>query len=277
MMKVDRAQFPRTNVVRQYAPGLGRPTVPQLGDQGVGPRSEVTTLQVLGPFNSGTCLMFNYPHHLSAVRTRYHLLCWKHSLPPDFRWVEGCLWDRAADGPPEELLRQTLVVCMVRSPYFWLLSTARQNYEISFEGGAETVSERLRCPVRFGGRRYESLSEIWNAYYRAYVSHLVPAGAVFVRLEDLVEAPMAIVDALSRHVEITVSPPRLQAEVARIAATPAKIHEEPCVAGEEARQLYQIHNVRRLMSAADLALVNTQLDHDLLAAFGYPVVLPALS
>jgi hypothetical protein len=95
---------------------------------------------------------------------------------------------------------------MVRSPYFWLLSTARQSYQIRFDDGATTFSERLRCPVHFDGRRYDNLTAVWNAYYRAYRTHLEPAGAAFVRLEDLVEAPMTIVRALGQHLKLLSSP-----------------------------------------------------------------------
>ena len=220
--------------------------------------------------------MFNYAHHLTAARTRYHLLCWKHSLPPLYSWHDGCLWKRADGSPPEELLRATLFVCMVRSPYFWLLSTARQSYEIRFEDGATTFSERLRCPVHFHGRRYDNLTDVWNAYYRAYRTHLEPGGAAFVRLEDLVEAPMASVRALGRHLKI-MSSPRLEEEVAKIAETPAKIHQAPCVYGEQARKQYRVDNIGRLISSEDLALICEQVDHALMKAFGYGIVRPTPS
>jgi len=255
------------------APGFGPLHVPQLGDDGVGPPDPITAVQVLGPFNSGTCLMFNYPHHLTQARTRYHLLGWKHSLLPVYTWADGCLWKKADGGPSEELLRATLVVCMVRSPYFWLLSTTRQNYQIRFEDGAATFSERIRCAVQFNGRRFDNLTAIWNAYYHAYRTHIEPTGAAFVRLEDLVEEPMTIVRALGRHLEIMPSP-QLEQEVERIAATPAKIHQGPCLAGEQARQHYRIANIPTLVAAADLALINQQVDCALLAAFGYPLVQP---
>lgn len=268
----SRRSVVRDGLSRPSAPGLGPMQVPQLGDAGVGPPDRITAVQVFGPYNSGTCLMFNYPHHLTELRTRHHLLAWKHSLPPVFKWDQACAWKQKEGGPPEALLRATLVVCMVRSPYFWLLSTAAQSYGIRFENEVATFSERLRCPVRLQGRRYENLTAIWNAYYGSYRTYLEPAGAAFVRLEDLVEAPMAIVSALGRHVQISSS--GVEEEVARIAATPAKRHNGPCVAGEEARQLYRVDNVANLISAADLALINQQIDHSLLAAFGYPVVAP---
>jgi hypothetical protein len=258
------------------APGLDRLRVPQLGDSGVGPPDAITAVQVLGPYNSGTCLMFNYSHHLTTARTRYHLLGWKHSLPPLYAWHDGCLWSEADGGPPEELLRATLVVCMVRCPYFWLLSTAQRSYQIRFEDGATTFSERLRCPVYFSGRQYDNLTAVWNAYYRAYLTHLEPAGAAFVRLEDLVEAPMTIVRALGQHLKL-LSSPRLEEEVTRIAATPAKIHQGPCVHGEQARQRYRVDNIQRLISSVDLALIREQIDHTLMAALGYPIVRPTPS
>jgi hypothetical protein len=253
------------------APGLGPLRAPQLGEVGVGPRDPIAAVQVFGPFNSGTCLLFNYAHHLTAARTLYNLLGWKHSLPPAYEWHPRCLWEKADGGPPAALLHATLIVCMVRAPYFWLLSTARRSYRIRFENQASTFSERLRSAVELDGHRYDNLTALWNAYYRAYRAHLAPGGAAFVRLEDLVESPMSIVRALGRHLEIRSSS-GIEAEVARIAATPAKVHEAPCVAGEEARRLYRMDNVRRLIAAADLDLIQEQIDHTLLAAFGYPAV-----
>ena len=257
------------------APGLDEPTVPRLGDDGVGPPAAVTAVQVLGPFNSGTCLMFNYCHQLTAARTQYHLLEWKHSLPPAYTWDEDCPWDEEDGGPPDELLRATLVVIMVRSPYFWARSTARQGYHLRFEDGAVTFSERLRSPVFFGDRRYDSLVAVWNAYYRAYRTHREPTSAAFVRLEDLVEHPMEIVRGLGHHLDL-VSSPRLEQEVAQIAATPAKAHVQgPCVDRDQARRLYRFDGIERLISPADLTLMGEQLDPDLMADFGYPIVRPS--
>jgi hypothetical protein len=219
--------------------------------------------------------MFNYVERVTGAQTRFHLLCWKHSLPPVYRWHEGCWWDEVDAGPPEEVLRTSLVIVMVRSPYFWLLSTAQKGYDIRFEDGAVTFSERLRCPVHFGRRRFDSLVAVWNAYYQAYRAHLEPSGAAFVRLEDLVEDPMGMVKALGSHLELMTSP-RLDDEVTRIAATPAKVHQDaPCTSGEEARRVYRVENIERLIPLDDLTLIGEQLDPELMEALGYPIVRPA--
>lgn len=65
--------------------------------------------------------------------------------------------------------------------------------------------------------------------------------------------------------------------MARIAATPAKIHLAPCVHAEQARERYRVDNIRRLISSDDLALIREQIDHTLMAAFCYPVVRPTPS
>ncbi len=233
-------------------------------------------LQVFGPFNSGTSLMFNYPYRLSSIDTGYHFGFWKHSLPPDWVWVPGCRWERSSGGPTTELLTSTLLIAMVRNPYFWIVSTALSGYDIWFLGPQRGgTTERLHCRVRFGGRTFANLAELWNAFYHSYAEHLEPLGARHVRLEDLVADPYDVVSALGNHIEIGDLAPRRE-QIEQIRSTPAKEHHpEVGRAGEAAARLYQVSNVRSMLDGDDLARINASLDARLMARFGYPIVDPA--
>jgi hypothetical protein len=231
-------------------------------------------LQVIGPFNSGTSLMYSYPYLLGSIDTGYHYGFWKHSLPPDWVWVPGCRWDRSSGGPTPALLSSILLIAMVRNPYFWIVSTALSGYDVTFLGPSRGgSSERLHCRVRFGSREFANLAELWNAYYLAYAEHLDPFGARYVRLEDLVADPYSVVRALGNHIAIddVVTQRDL---IEQIRATPAKDHHrEIGRAGEGAAQLYQVANVRRMLGATDLEQINSSLDEQLMTRFGYPRVL----
>ncbi len=233
-------------------------------------------LQVAGPFNSGTSLMFNYAYRLSSIDTGYHYGFWKHSFPPDWVWVPGCRWERSSGGPTTEFLASTLLIAMVRNPYFWIVSTALSGYDIWFLGPQRGGStERLHCRVRFGGRAFANLAELWNAYYHSCAEHLEPLGARYVRLEDLVADPYAVVNALGKHIEIDDFARRAD-QIEQIRATPAKEHHpEVGRAGDVAARLYQVSNVRAMLDADDLQRINASLDAGLMARFGYPIVSPA--
>ncbi len=228
-------------------------------------------IQILGPFNSGTCLVFNYQKALFQVRCSYHTWVWKHSLPP--RWQRHGNHLREDVGPGDPDWERTLFLCMVRMPYFWILSMLRRRYGVAIRVGAGAgLDAKIRAPVRFDRRHYSNFAALWNAYYRACRDHLEPRGALhFLRLEDLVQTPA---DALARLGERLPGRPDadLAAAIAEISNRPAKQHGGDCVYGEEARREYVPERVPRWFEAEDLAFLNRQLDPELMAFFGYPFV-----
>jgi len=231
-------------------------------------------LQILGPFHSGTTLLFNYQRQLLRVPCRYHWAFWKHSVPPDWGWERGTYWPHGGPVPIEEIFATTLFVCMVRLPYFWLRSCCRTPYNLRFLDGGADFSARLRSRVRLHATRCASPVELWNVYYRRYLEQLPPESTYFVRLEDLVADPASVVDRLARLVpRREVADPA--AVIERIRSAPSKrIAGEPCVHGREAERRYRLENVPRVIDPADLELINRQLDPALLERFGYPRVEP---
>lgn len=236
-------------------------------------RRRFEQVQILGPFHSGTCLVFNYLHTLFRVRVAYHTLFWKHSLPPGFQRMErGNV--RECFAPPDEAFERTLFVCMVRLPYFWLSSMLREPHHVALKALRDAdESTRLRSPLRLLDRSFSNLPSLWNAYYRGYREHLAPRAALeWVRLEDLVQRPEAVLTRLGgrlqRREEVDV-----REAIDDISSRPAKIHGgRPCVHGEAARREYVPERVPLRFSGHDLAFVNGQLDPALMRRFDYPFV-----
>ena len=137
----------------------------------------VKRMQVMGPFNSGTTLMHRYQNRLWRLANRHHGIAWKHSLPPAYRWQERSLWSQEEGGPSQELLESTVITCMVRLPYFWLTSTARDSYGLDLLDGGTWFGERIRSRVRLGEHTFENMVQLWNAYYGAYALYQLGGNA----------------------------------------------------------------------------------------------------
>jgi len=229
-------------------------------------------VQIVGPFHSGTCLVFLYLQALFDVHVRYHTLFWKHSLLPRFRGLSD---NRTCDiaAPPPDVFDWTLFLCMVRLPYFWVLSTLRQPYGIALvDDNAGDASAALRSAIRFEDRIFANHVQLWNAYYRAYHEHLVPHAAVkFVRLEDLVQTPENVLGDLGRCLRRRKDAD-LDSAIAEISNRPAKVHGGPCVYGEEARREYVPERVPNRFPPHDIEFINGQLDPELMRRFAYPFI-----
>ncbi|MCH9650215.1 MAG: hypothetical protein K0U98_18400 [Deltaproteobacteria bacterium] len=240
------------------------------GEPLTAPRDPAREVQVVGPYNSGTNLMFKYQRRLFDTDSRIHKIFAKHSLPPDYRWGgKGCIWSPGAPVPLAKIRKVTLFLCMVRRPYFWLLSTCRRSYKISFLDGGKQFSDRIRSRIRFQDLTYESLMELWNVYYRAYEQHLEPHRTIYVRLEDLVGVPQAVLLDLHDHLvpNLEISMEELIEEISN---TPAKKHGGECIHGEQAKREYSAEKVRERISPEDLAFINDRLDPRLMEKFRYP-------
>ncbi len=230
----------------------------------------IQEVQVLGPYNSGTNLMFAYQRRLFDLPAAVHRLFGKHSLPPHYRWGgPGCLWSPGAPMPLKKISATTLLICMVRRPYFWALSTSRRSYGIAFLDRRRTFADRIRSRVRFQEVTYPNLIAVWNAYYRAYQRHLEPHQVLYVRLEDLVEEPHRLLASLGRHLPQQTGID-LDRVIEEVAGTPAKRHGGDCVFGEAAKQEYRAEMVARRIEAEDLTWINQHLDHEIRQRFAYP-------
>jgi len=220
--------------------------------------------QVLGPFNTGTVLMNSYVRQLFGASRQERFDYWKHSIPPHYQ--------RNSDG--QMIADETggefpgvLFICMVRSPYYWLPATSRRPYNLSFQERSFDMGQRLRSPVNLKVRDFKNLVQVWNDYYHSYASQLEPHGrAIYVRLEDLVRDPGAVLKRLDTRLERLPDRDE-QAVIDSISKVPRKPDNAYGEVWEEKNRLaYAVRAIRQ----QDLAFINAQLDPDLMRKFEYP-------
>ncbi len=253
---------------RQYGPAMDSTgPLPAL-------RRNTLEAQVLGPFNSGTNLMFVYHRNLFAVPIRFHTFFWKHSLPPDFLPAPKSRLTPELDVPIGRLMKAARFVCMVRSPYFWIHSTLKHPYTLRFLDRRSTRLDSLTSRIEFHGDVHANLSVLRNAYYRAYLEELPALRTRFVRLEDLVADPSSTLATVGEGLERKKGVDEA-ATIDSIHQRPAKRHGgEACVFGDDARALYVPERVGEFFDAEEIAAINAGLDRGLMKRFGYPVIEP---
>ena len=225
--------------------------------------SEFEHCQVLGPFSSGTTLMYSYVHRLfqnfNLDRFRY----WKHSIPPRYL---GNFSGQFVEIPTAEFAG-VLFVCMVRSPYFWLTATTRRHYNFRFHVRSFDMGHRLRSPVYLRDRLFTNLVEVWNSYYRSYALHLEPLGnVIYVRLEDLVRNPRDAIRLLETKLERRPG----SDEEAFIDSVSTKPRKPDNAYGETWEEKNRLEFVTRTLRHAVLSFINQQLDPKLMEKFSYP-------
>ena len=213
--------------------------------------------------------MFRYQRRLYDLITSAHDAFWKHSMPPDYVATTHTRWNKGAEMPLQQILSDTQFICMVRLPYFWLLSTCRSPYGITFAIKHRAFSRRIRSPITFRGRHYANLIGLWNQYYSRVHEHIETRGHLrYVRLDQLVEHPERILEEL-KTVMKPVPGIRMTQVIARISNQPSKKHNSY---GLEAKQKYRFENVPKVISSEDLNFINSQLDEKLMKKFGLPFV-----
>ncbi|MEJ8567672.1 hypothetical protein [Elongatibacter sediminis] len=231
--------------------------------------SGIEHCQVLGPFNSGTVLMQSYVNHLFRNVRHDGFAYWKHSLPPRYQRNSDqriLMQDAVGEFPG------VLLICMVRSPYFWLPATCRRHYNFRFTTQSFDLGQRLRSPVYLKGELFINLARAWNGYYRGYAHYLEPMGRViYVRLEDLVRNPAATIQRLETRLERRPESD-VAAVVAKLSRRPSKSDNAFGSAWEEKNRL---EHVTRTLRRQDLSFINQQIDPELLKRFDYPLAWPA--
>ncbi len=256
---------------REYIEGLipthfGRRGVNHKGRPAGDEQQPFRHFQVLGPYNSGTSLMERYLNQLFRAPVSSRLWFWKHSVLPNLHVNEldpdlGQLCVRHILAPAD-----TLFVCMVRLPYFWLLTTLRRRYGMVLKNTNVDFSCRLRSPVHIKRESFDNPVQLWNHYYHRYIEHLESSNQVcFMRLEDLALSPGKVLKGLETVLRRKPGTD-LHEKISQISTVPSK---DGNAFGEAWKEKYRLDNVTRLIGSADLEFINNQLDEDLLRKFNY--------
>jgi hypothetical protein len=104
------------------------------------------SLQVLGPFNTGTNLMYNI---LSNYEFDNLDFMYKHEINSNI--IEKEIQDDSK-----------IFIIMYKPLYNWLYSIQKDPYDIKF------IENRFEGRVRFCGNNYKNVIELYNYYYKMY-------------------------------------------------------------------------------------------------------------
>ncbi len=239
---------------------------------------EIQHCQVLGPFNSGTTLMQRYLFNLYRNFSPDCFPYWKHTLPPVF-YSYPRTPSRKPIRVPSGGFPNVLLVCMVRSPYFWVNSILKRPYDVAFLTKSMDMEDRLRCPVVFRhNQRFENITQVWNHYYRCYAEQLeINNRLLYIRLEDLVKDTVNTLQKLDSRLHRR--PGRnLKQVIDKISATPSKPHNAHGAVWKKKNRLKYVYES---ICNDDLVYINQQLDPELMRKFAYhlawtsPVIHPS--
>lgn len=197
---------------------------------------------------------------------------WKHSLPPALYSYPRISADEPVQSQPQGF-PGVLFVCMVRSPYFWVGSSCRHPYDLSFHTRTKDLGTRLRSPVVLNGRqRFKNIMQVWNQYYHQYEAFLEPDNeVVYIRLEDLVRTPESVIKNLDLFLE---RKPRIELKhvIDKVTAVPTKPQN---AYGEVWEEKNRMAYLSRSISHSDLAYISHQADQQLMQKYAYPLVWPS--
>ena len=117
----------------------------------------ISKIQILGPFNSGTNLITkilnkNIQQDI-ILHKEGHTLIWKHSLNKNN--IEKLI----------KLNTDTLFICIYKPLHNWISSMQKHSYDIKWDN---TLTEKCR----FLGRKYNNIIEIYNEYYNMYMEFI---------------------------------------------------------------------------------------------------------
>lgn len=245
------------------------------------------TVQILGPFNSGTNVMKDLL--LSGfdvdIGRKGQKWVWKHSYQ---------LGPRKLKKMPSGVLN----IVMVRDPYFWFQSVRKAPYTLRWTG-IGSAGHRVRvskligmsghmtyCPkvFRHGVEkktssdrleyRFDSLISLWNHYYQEYTTHLSSSSncrVVFVKYEDLIQSPESVISVLSQYL------PRKNgvdmSNMVEAISGASKQHGQPVSGRDQALKKLRSSNAR--LGCYDLRarqLIHLKIDRSLMDQFGYSII-----
>ncbi len=232
--------------------------------------SHIQHCQVLGPFNSGTSLMQVYLNRLFRNHTLTCFPYWKHSLPPLLYPIPRTSPWQGPQPESTDAFPGVLFVCMIRSPYFWAVSTCKHQYNMSFQTHSNGFGKRLRAPGVFRKRQgFTNMIQLWNRYYHQYESDLASKNQVlYVRLEDLVRTPLEVFEKLELVLE--------RKPASNLEKVIREVSARPCKAKNAFGQVWEEKNSMEYLADSidrrDLAFITSEVDQGLMKNFGYPQV-----
>lgn len=242
------------------------------------------TVQILGPFNSGTNLMKELLIASGFVESGVNI----------GRKGQSWVWKHTYQMGPKKLRKMppnVLNIVMVRDPYFWFQSIKKAPYTIRW-GSRGSNGGKLNqliglsgsityCPKIFkrGVEKrddsdqltftFDSLIDLWNHYYRNYTLRMPQNSVVFVSYEDLVRYPLKIVETLSKYLN------NFQKTDVQIVSAISESAKKHGLAIDREAALQKLNDPQMRVGCYNegtLKLIRRKIDHGLMKRFGYNIV-----
>jgi hypothetical protein len=127
--------------------------------------SDSKSLQVIGPFNTGTNLMYS----LLSNKTKSFKIdfIWKHEI--NFSSLEHHIKDN----------RKKFII-MYKPIYNWIYSIKKASYDIKF------LENGIHGKVLFKQKIYKNIIEVYNLYYQMYLKILTCPNVIFINYYKLI-------------------------------------------------------------------------------------------
>ncbi len=204
---------------------------------------------------------FELSHDLYFRFTKQSNLGWKHSMAPDQKLIDRFRY-----------LDQLLIIFMVKNPYSFILSLYKRPYQYIGEK-KDSLEEFLKTDWRTTGRenwsrdRFENPVELWNLKTQSYLrfTNRNKGHSMLLRYEDLISEPREALLKVSK---------RIRQDLLEFKNIQRSTKEDKGKDFDYYRQYYLAEKWREDLSAAQIEIINSALDPNLVKELGYRILDP---
>ena len=209
-------------------------------------------VHVIGPFNSGTNLLFNIMSNCECVELttneqikigdNVHDPFNKHTLK--INDIDNYLKDD-----------NNLLIIMYKEVYNWLFSIKKQSYDLKYTN--------LYLPVKFRGKNFKNVIDVYNYYYINYMNLIKKSkNVVFLDYKKVIDKNTSynyINNELSKLNITVLSQPKFNIQL----NTKSKTHGKPVKNSEEAKNSYNHNQIMVRKFITKIPILKKSINHKL--------------
>ena len=210
-------------------------------------------VHVIGPFNSGTNLLFNIISKCQCVELttnekikigdNVHDPFDKHTLKINDD-IDNYLKDD-----------NNLLIIMYKEVYNWLFSIKKQSYDLKYT--------KLYLPVNFRGKNFKNVIDVYNYYYINYMNLIKKSkNVVFLDYKKVIDKNTSynyINNELSKLNITVLSQPKFNIQL----NTKSKKHGKPVKNSEEAKNSYNHNQIMVRKFITKIPILKKSINHQL--------------
>jgi len=211
--------------------------------------------QVIGPFNSGTTLMYYYGSRY--LNCKHDIYFWKHLII-----------DSSNEKKISEDIKNENFIAMIRHPYFWINSCKLNGYSLKRPKG---LFNEISLISSINGNTYKqdfkNIIELWNSYYINYEKYF--KNLFVVKLEDLTNKPKEVLEKIYNNMGIHRIKPFIFRGIIDRSLKIGKGHKPSNVSRNVSNSLYNIENIKYFYSRNSIDYINNNLNIQLINKYNY--------